>query len=235
MEHNHKSNARVRAKAERVYATLKLLYPNARCTLEYLAPEQFFLAAILSPQCTDIITNKVSRQLWHVFPSLISIALAPRAEIEQVVKACGMYKVKSRYVQESVRKLLADYAGVLPSSLDELMSFPGVGRKVALLILLEVFGKVEGIIIDTHNIRLANRLGLCSSKNPMKVEADLMVTIPQSYWKLWSHLMVHHGRACCTARGPKCSRCPIVRDCLYKVKILDNTLCRSNLNGLYSA
>lgn len=200
-------------RSDAIFRKLRKAYPNARCTLEIHFPAQFLLAAILSPQCTDNTANKVSAELWKKFKSLEAISSSPIAEIEKILKPCGMYKVKSRFIKKSAQLLIEKYGGILPDTIDNLMEFPGVGRKVALVVLLEQFGKAEGIIIDTHNIRLSNRLGLTSNKDAYKIEKDLMKVVPEKYWRLWSHLMVHHGRSICTARSPKCNDCVLKNLC----------------------
>jgi endonuclease III len=211
---------RLRQRTRRIYDRLLSTYPDVHCTLDNISPTQFLLASILSPQCTDVTANRVSKELWKKYPTIGKIASAPPDKIAAIVKPCGMYRVKSRYIQDSAKKLIAGFAGVVPHTLKDLMTFPGVGRKVALVILLEVHGIVEGIIIDTHNIRLANRLGLSTARDPVKLEKHLMKIVARTHWMLWSHLMVFHGRACCTARNPNCRECPVLSDCMYDKKNL---------------
>ncbi|MDD3661677.1 MAG: endonuclease III [Candidatus Dojkabacteria bacterium] len=210
-------------KAKIVYRKLREVYPDARCTVENHAPEQFLLASIMSPQSPDAVVNVVSRMLWEKFPTLAEIGAASRLELEQVLRPVGMFRVKSKYVQETARILLADLNGSVPNSEPELRKLPGVGRKVALIVLQEVHGIVDGIVIDTHNIRVAGRIGIVKSKDPVTIERTLMEILPKSYWKQWSHLMVSHGRAICTARAPDCAHCPICTVCDFGVKRQERT------------
>lgn len=198
-----------------VYDRLVQEYPDVRCTLDYVDGPQFLFANILSPQCTDIVANQVSRDLHKAFPTLDAIVQAGEVDIQEVIRPCGMYRVKSRHIKGSARLLLRRYGGELPQTMGELVKFPGIGRKTALVILQEVFDIVEGIIIDTHNIRIAHLIGFTSEKSADKIERDLMEIVPRKYWKLWSHLMVHHGRAVCIARNPKCSECVICDVCEF--------------------
>lgn len=201
-----------------VYEHLLSAYPDAHCTLENVHPHQFLLASILSPRCTDIVANRVSRDLWKAFGSAGAVASAPIGKIERIIRPCGMYRVKARNMQRSAELLVGQFEGTLPRTLNELRLFPGIGRKTSLLILLEVHGIVEGIIIDTHNIRIARRLELTQSRNPSTVENDLCRVVPKKYWAKWSHLMVYHGRSCCTARKPMCATCPILNACPFGKK-----------------
>lgn len=202
-------------RARYVYEALTAEYPSARCTLNRKNPQQFLFANILSPQCTDIVANQVSDALWKEFGTLDGIADAKVEKIEKVIKPCGMNRVKSRHIHASANLLRGEFNGDVPRTLDELMQFPGIGRKTGLVIMLEVYGIVEGIIIDTHNIRIAQRVGLTDSKSAENIEKDLIDVVPREYWPLWSHLMVFHGREYCTARNPRCDECPILEYCEY--------------------
>ncbi len=207
-----------RKRAIRIYDGLLKQYPDVRCTLDNNTPQQFLLSAIMSPQTTDINTNAVSKVLWERYPTLDALSNAPLGDLENAIRSIGLYKVKSRAIQLAAQRLLVDYGGSVPDTLEELMKFKGVGRKVALVVLQEVHHKVEGIIIDTHNIRIAHRFCLSISNDAARIEKDCMEILPKDRWALWSHLMVAHGRALCTARSPRCFECPVIDDCYYPCK-----------------
>lgn len=202
-------------RAENIYRILEKAYPDARCTLDVGTPERFLFANILSPQCTDIVVNKVAKRLLKEYPEIGALAGADVSDLIQIIRPCGLQNVKSRNLMNSAKMLVEDHGGKLPSDLDLLTRFPGIGRKTALVILSEAFGIVDGIIVDTHNIRIANRVGLTGKKNADSVEKDLMKVIPEDNWRMWSHLIVFHGRNCCTARNPKCPECPVADFCEY--------------------
>jgi endonuclease III len=206
-------NGQLLQRARKVYKALSEEYPSARCTLNLKTPEQFLFANILSPQCTDQIANQVSDSLWEEFGTVGDIADAKIEKIQEVIRPCGMYKVKSKHIKASAQHLRDEHRGALPRTMDELLEFPGIGRKTALVILLEVYGIVEGIIIDTHNIRIARRVGFTDASQADRIEEDLKQIVPREFWRMWSHLMVFHGREYCTARSPKCGECPILEYC----------------------
>lgn len=199
--------------ATKIYDALEGEYPKACCTLRNENPVQFLVANILSSQCTDAIASKVSIKLWDKYKSAEKIVAASLKDIAEIIRPAGFYNVKSRYIKSTMKILVDKYDGRLPDKLKDLVVFPGIGRKLALVLLSEVYGKVEGIVIDTHNIRLSQRIGLVNTKSPEKIEHVLMKLIPKSKWRMWSHYMVYHGRAVCTARSPKCCDCVISQYC----------------------
>jgi endonuclease-3 len=188
---------------------LRAAYPDAHCELDYETPMQLLAATILSAQCTDARVNKVTPALFARYPTAASFAGADRAELETAVHSTGFYRQKARYIQESAHTILQRYGGEVPDEMDALTALPGVARKTANVVLGEIYGKSEGITVDTHVKRLANRLGLTTAVDPVKVERDLMAVIPKSSWIEISHLLVFHGRRCCRARKPDCPACPL--------------------------
>lgn len=209
-------------KAENIYRILTKTYPDARCTLDVGSPERFLFSNILSPQCSDVVVNEVAKKLWQRYTVPKNVAEAEISEIEQLVRPCGLQRVKSRHLMKSAKMLVEEYKGKLPVDLidlDLLVRFPGIGRKTALVILSEAFGITDGIIVDTHNIRIAGRMGLTAKKDAVGVENDLVKIIPDNRWRMWSHLMVFHGRAVCTARNPKCRSCGIRSLCNYRNQV----------------
>ena len=191
-------------KALKILEILKRLYPEACCSLEYAEPWQLLFSTRLAAQCTDKRVNIVAKELYVKYPSLEAFAQSDLDELEAIVKPTGFYRAKARDLRNCAIILLSKYGGELPSTMEELLTLPGIGRKTANLILGDVFGK-SAIVADTHCIRLSNRFGLCDSKNPYKVELRLKELIPENEQSDFCHRLVLHGRAICTARAPKCA------------------------------
>jgi endonuclease-3 len=202
-------------KVKQIYDILLREYPDAHCTLDVISPEFFLLSNILSPQCTDRVANTVTRNLHDKFTSVESVSEADVDEIKDIVHPCGLHNVKSENIKKSAQLFTQKFNRKLPDTMDELTEFPGIGRKTALVLLHEIFKKNVGIVVDTHNIRISNRIGLTKSNNAVKVEDDLMKVVPKDKWRMWSHLMVAHGRVKCLAQKPKCNQCPIKDLCEY--------------------
>lgn len=203
-----------------VYKRLKDEYPNARCTLDNLHPHHFLYANIISPQVNDEMANMVSTKLWNEYEGTETISEAPLEKIKEIIRPAGFYNVKAKHIKESAKLLINEFDSELPDTVEELIQFPGIGRKTALVILAEVFNKVEGIVIDTHNIRIAQRLGLTDKKTPEAIENDLRKLLHKRMWRKWSSLMVFHGREICTARSPRCGECALLDLCEYENKNL---------------
>lgn len=205
-------------KAVKVYKLLYKVYPNARITLIYRNDFELFILAILSANATDSVVNRIGRKLFEKYPNAKALSRAELKEIEKIIKPIGMYKQKARYIKESA-KMLAKI-GRIPNTLQELQKFPGVGRKVANVILTGVYKKAEGIAVDTHVKRVSYRLGLTASTNPMKIERDLMEQLPKKYWSKFSLLLIAHGRKICKAKKSLCNKCVLDKICLKRgVKI----------------
>lgn len=194
---------------------LEKLYPDPRCTLDYEPAWQLLFSARLAAQCTDARVNIVAAVLYKDYPSLEAFAEADIADLERIIRPTGFYHVKARDLKACAEMLLKDFGGRVPDSMDELLKLPGVGRKIANLVLGDVYGK-PAVVTDTHCIRLANRFGLCSSKDPYKVELALRELILPDKQSDFCHRLVLHGRAVCTARSPKCASCALF-DCCDKV------------------
>ena len=194
-----------------VVAALKAVYPAAQCSLSYEGePWKLLVMAILSAQCTDKRVNIVSEELFRRFDTPLALASGSEDEVEALVKQCGLYRTKAKNIRAACAKLCADYHGVVPDTLDELLTLPGVGRKIANLIVGDVYGK-PAIVTDTHCIRLAGRFGLCgdSDNTPVKVERRLAGLIEPEEQSDFCHRLVLFGREYCTARSPKCGVCPL--------------------------
>ena len=202
-------------KKERALEAVRVLrerYPDAICSLQYDKPYELMIATRLSAQCTDARVNLVTPQLFERFPTLESFAEADLAELEEIVKPCGFYKTKAQSIKAAAQRLIEVYGGVLPDTMEELLTLPGIGRKTANLLLGDVYGK-PAVVADTHFIRITGRLGLTKHKEPEKVEADLRKLLPPEESSDFCHRVVLFGRDVCTARKPKCSGCPLADVC----------------------
>ena len=197
-------------------ARLKELYPNAECALKYDGdPWRLLVMARLSAQCTDARVNEVSRDLFGEFPDAESMARGDIARIEELVKSCGLYRMKAANIRDASALLVEKYGGVLPSDMDELLKLPGVGRKIANLLIGDVFGG-DAVVCDTHCIRICGRFGMYPEreKSPEKIERILRELLPAGHGSDFCHRIVLFGRDICTARSPKCDECSISELCL---------------------
>ncbi|MDO5014784.1 MAG: endonuclease III [Clostridia bacterium] len=192
--------------------TLKKLYPEAICSLEYKTPFQLLCATMLSAQCTDARVNKITPNLFAKYPDVETMSKAKKEDVEKIIYSCGFYKNKANNLVEMSKKLIKDFNGEIPSTIDELTTLPGVGRKTANLIVGDVFGK-SAIVADTHLIRIANRLGLVNSKNPVIVERELKELLPEKEQNDFCHRCVLHGRAVCKSQKPRCEECLLAEFC----------------------
>jgi endonuclease-3 len=207
-------------KKERALAILKelaTLYPGAKTSLDYSNPLELLVATQLAAQCTDARVNIVTKDLFKKYRTLEDYAGAKLEELEEDIRPTGFFRNKAKNIKNCCIKILTEYKGVIPGTMKELLTLPGVGRKTANVILSTVFGK-PGVIVDTHCSRLSRRLGLTKSQNPDKIEKDIMRVIPRKDWANFSHYLVYHGRAVCNARKPKCKSCAILPYCPYPSK-----------------
>lgn len=200
--------------ADLACAELEKLYPGAQCTLDYGEPYQLMMATRLAAQCTDARVNVVTKTLFKKYPTLQAFADADLAELERDVKPCGFYHTKAKSLKEMAGQLINNFGGEVPSTMEELLTLSGVGRKTANLILGDVFGK-PAVVTDTHCIRISGRLGLTSNKEPAKVEKDLVKLLPPETSSDFCHRTVQFGRDICRARSPKCGECPLNYFCRY--------------------
>lgn len=186
---------------------LKKNYPDAECALHHKNPFQLLVATILSAQCTDKRVNMVTPILFGRFPDAKSMAEAPIVEVEEIIKSTGFFRSKSKNIKLASSSIAEEFNGKVPDTMEELTSLSGVGRKTANVVLGNAFGKNIGVVVDTHVKRISNLLGLTQNTDPEKIEKDLMEQIPQDEWTLFSHYLIHHGRAVCVARRPDCPNC----------------------------
>lgn len=188
-------------------------HPDARCALDHENPLELLVATILSAQCTDERVNEVTPELFAKYPDAASFARADREEIEGLVRSTGFFRQKSKFIQESCSIIVRDFDGAVPDEMDDLTSLPGVARKTANVVLGVAFDKAEGIVVDTHVMRLSKRLRLSLQRDREKIEAELMELVPRSDWIDFAHLLIFHGRRVCTARSPACPDCVLVDLC----------------------
>ncbi len=192
---------------------LQAAYPNAECALHHRNAWELLVATILSAQCTDARVNMVTPELFREFPTPQAFAAASLPAIEEKIRSTGFYHNKARSISGAAKKLISDFGGKVPQTMAELLTLPGVARKTANVVLGVAFGKAEGVVVDTHVLRLSHRLGLTRAEDPKKVEEDLMRIIPRDHWIAFSHEMIHHGRQICIARKPRCIDCPLETLC----------------------
>ena len=201
---------------ERIEAILKVLdrtYPEARCALRHENAWQLLAATILSAQCTDVRVNMVTPELFKMYPTAAAMARIGPEELEPIIRSTGFFRSKAKSLAGAARKVVEQFGGEVPQTMQELLTLPGVARKTANVVLGTWFGHGVGIVVDTHVHRISRRLELTRSDDPKRIEQDLMKVIPQKKWIDFAHQIIHHGRALCTARAPKCAQCPLETLC----------------------
>src|SRR5262245_19557108 len=203
-----------RRRAHKLYQALLKAYPDAHCELDYSSPHELLIATILSAQATDVGVNKATPELFRRFPTPDDYARAKPQDIEPYVKSLGFFRQKAKSVHAAMSMVVDEFGGKVPDTMDDLLKLRGVARKTANVVLGNAFGKNEGVVVDTHVIRLANRMGLSKHTDPAKIERDLMALFPPEQWCMLSHLLIWHGRRACKARNGSCKDDPICRkDC----------------------
>lgn len=204
---------KIRERAARLIEAFPKVYPGARCELDFKSPLQLLIATILSAQCTDKRVNMVTPKLFKKYRTAADYAKAPPTQLENAIKSTGFFRTKTRSIRAATSTIAKKFNGKVPGSMEELRELPGVGRKTANVVLGNAFGKNEGIVVDTHVMRLSQRLGLSKEKDPEKIERDLMKVVPREHWTDWSHWLIWHGRRRCYARKPDCAECEIFKLC----------------------
>lgn len=190
-----------------VYERLSALYPDAVCELNFSSPLELLIATILSAQCTDVRVNLVTEKLFQKYRKPEDYLAVPAEELEQDIHSTGFYRNKAKNIRGACQRLLEVYGGIVPDTMEDLLTLPGVARKTANVVLGNVFNKAEGIAVDTHVTRLSGLLGLSTHTDPPKIERDLMRLFPREQWTVISHLLILHGRRVCIARRPQCAAC----------------------------
>jgi endonuclease-3 len=203
-------------RARRVRKIIRLLrkhYPESRTALEFRSPFEILVATILAAQCTDERVNKVTPELFKRYPTPAHFAAADQAELEAAIRSTGFFRNKAKNIIGASKRIVEEFDGAVPDTMEKLVTLPGVARKTANIVLSSGYGKAEGIAVDTHARRLSQRLGLSRESDPDKIERDLLLVVPGKDWLDFNYLLVDHGRAICQARKPRCPECFLQRLC----------------------
>lgn len=201
------------ARAATIADRLAVAHPGASCSLDFDSPYQLVIATILSAQCTDKRVNLVTPQLFARWPDPRSLAAAKPAQVEGVIRSTGFFRAKAKSLLGCARGLVDRHGGEVPTTLEELVRLPGVGRKTANVVLGSAFGITSGVVVDTHVGRICRRLGLTTHTDAVRAERDLVRLVPRDHWIGFSHRLIEHGRTVCPARGPRCEQCPLADLC----------------------
>ncbi len=204
------------ARARRILDVLERAHPESRCALSHRNAFELAVATILSAQCTDERVNQVTPRLFERYPDARALAAAPLADVEEIIRSTGFFRAKARSITGFARGLVERHGGDVPRRMEELVPLPGIGRKTANVVLGHAFGVNEGIAVDTHVLRVTNRLGLAESGDPAVVEAGLMKLVPRERWTRTTDLIIFHGRKVCDARRPACGICPVFTLCAWE-------------------
>jgi endonuclease-3 len=211
------SPAARKARLQKILARLQQAYPDAHCELDFRTPLELLIATILSAQCTDVRVNQVTPKLFRMYRSAADYAAADPAVLEETIRPTGFFRSKARSIIGCCRKLEQEFGGHVPQALDELVGLPGVGRKTANIVRYNAYG-LPGFGVDTHVIRVTDRLGLVDSKDPEEIEAAITAMLPPEAWGHTTHVFIFHGRRTCAARRPACPRCPVGSLCPWPHK-----------------
>jgi endonuclease-3 len=215
-----KTAAERQARLKKILAALDSMYPNVTCALDHSSPWELLVATILSAQCTDKRVNMVTPGLFRKYPTIQDFAGVSQEELARDIRSTGFFNNKAKSVIGAARKILADFGGQIPRDIDRLLTVPGAARKTANVVLGTAFGIASGVVVDTHVQRITRRLDLTKALDPVKIEKDLMKILPKEKWILFSHQIIHHGRALCTARSPRCAECRLEPLCYAKDKTI---------------
>ena len=194
------------------------MYPGVTCALHHSNAWELLVATILSAQCTDKRVNMVTPGLFRKYPTIQDFAAAKQEELAQDIRSTGFFNNKAKSVIGAARKILSDFGGEIPQDITQLLTVPGAARKTANVVLGTAFGIASGVVVDTHVQRISRRLDLTKETDPVKIEKDLVKILPKEKWILFSHQIIHHGRALCTARSPRCAECKLEPLCYSKDK-----------------
>jgi|SRR5579875_854246 len=201
------------ARLEKIFAALDQLFPHAECALKHENPFQLLVATILSAQCTDERVNKVTPELFHKYPTPQDFAAVRPEVLAEDIRSTGFFRNKAKNIVGAAKKIVADFGGSVPRTMEDLLTLPGAARKTANVVLGTAYGLPTGVVVDTHIFRIAHRLRLSNAKTPEKVEQDLMNVVPRDRWISFAHQLIWFGRKICQARKPLCADCPIEKIC----------------------
>jgi len=206
------------ARIRTILQKLDEAYPDVQCALEHSNAFQLLISTILSAQCTDIRVNEVTRTLFQKYRTPSDFAYADPNEIEKEIRPTGFFRNKTKSIMGASKKIVEEFGGEVPQTMEQILTLPGVARKTANVVLGSGFGITSGVVVDTHVMRLSGRLDLTKHTDPKKIEQDLMKVIPREKWILFSHQLIWHGRKVCQARKPRCADCNLERVCYSKDK-----------------
>jgi endonuclease III len=215
-----KTAAERKARLQKILIALDELYPEATCALQHRNAWELLVATILSAQCTDKRVNEVTPGLFAKYPTIADLANASQDELANDIRSTGFFNNKARSVIGAARRVLTEFGGEVPQTLEELLTVPGAARKTANVVLGTAYGIASGVVVDTHVQRITQRLDLTKNDDPVKIEQDLMKQLPRERWILFSHQVIHFGRNICVARKPRCPECPLDPICYAKDKTL---------------
>ena len=213
-----KTAAERKARIAAILAHLDAMYPDVTCELHHENAWQLLVATILSAQCTDKRVNMVTPGLFKKYPTIRDFAAVRPEELGEDIKSTGFYNNKAKSVIGAAKRVLGEFGGEIPRTMEEMLTIPGAARKTANVVLGTVYGIASGVVVDTHVQRISRRLDLTKEEDPVKIEKDLVKLLPQERWILFSHQLIHHGRRLCTARSPRCGDCQINPVCYAKDK-----------------
>jgi endonuclease-3 len=213
-----KNAAERRARVDQILRGLNEMYPNATCALQHRDSWELLVATILSAQCTDKRVNEVTPGLFAKYPTPRDFAAVRPEVLAQDIRSTGFFNNKAKSIVGAAQKVLRDFGGKVPKTIEEMLSIPGAARKTANVVLGTAYGVAVGVVVDTHVQRVSRRLDLTKQTDPVKIEQDLMKIVPQGSWILFSHQIIHHGRALCQARKPRCAECRLDTICYAKDK-----------------
>jgi endonuclease III len=213
-----KTAAERQARVKKILAGLDKMYPDVTCALHHESAWELLVATILSAQCTDKRVNEVTPGLFRKYPTIQDFASVTPEVLAQDIRSTGFFNNKAKSITGAARKILGEFGGEIPQDIEKLLTVPGAARKTANVVLGTAFGIASGVVVDTHVMRLSRRLDLTKETDPVKIERDLIKIIPKERWILFSHQLIHHGRALCVARNPKCAECKLEPICYAKDK-----------------
>lgn len=205
-----------KARTSEIIKRFKQAYPDAHCALNHTTPFELLIATILSAQCTDARVNIVTADLFRKYRGPADFLNVAQQELEKDIHSTGFFRNKAKNIQAACRRIIDEFGGTIPQTMDELLTLGGVARKTANVVLGNAFGIAAGVVVDTHVSRLSQRLGLTENTTPEKIERDLIDLVPQKHWVMFPHWMIFHGRQVCIARKPKCEICPLADICPSK-------------------
>jgi len=206
------------ARVAEILRRLDRMYPDVTCALIHRNPWELLVATILSAQCTDKRVNEVTPGLFKKYPTIQDFAKVRPEVLAEDIRSTGFFNNKAKSITGAAKKVLADFGGKIPRTLDEMLTIPGAARKTSNVVLGTAYGIASGVVVDTHVQRVSRRLDLTKQSDPVKIERDLIKIIPQEKWILFSHQIIHHGRALCQARKPRCAECKLDPVCYAKDK-----------------